>query len=158
MDVSLYSNVWIFGPCCSPLFFLCFFLAEMALSHNKPATRAITSRTGTFRRARTSTGTTATITVEHRCLEGIEHHRTDNWFGGLSLFNNSYGQFAQYLYLGKKFHPWESHPEVRIKLSAGVVHGYRGEHNTRCRSAGAEVGGSDSFRRSAIRRIVWATT
>ena len=59
---------------------------------------------------------------------GIEHHRTDNWFGGLSLFNNSYGQFTQYLYLGKKFHPWDSHPEVRIKFSAGVAHGYRGEH------------------------------
>ena len=59
----------------------------------------------------------------------IEHHRANNWFGGLSAFNNSYGQFTQYLYLGKKLHPWNSHPEVRIKLSAGVAHGYRGEHH-----------------------------
>ena len=59
---------------------------------------------------------------------GIEYHRTDNWFGGFSLFNNSFGQFSQYLYLGKKFHPWDVHPEVRIKLSAGVVHGYKDEH------------------------------
>ena len=60
---------------------------------------------------------------------GIEHHRADNWLGGLSVFNNSYGQFTQYLYLGKKLHPWKSHPEVRIKLSAGVAHGYRGKHH-----------------------------
>ena len=60
---------------------------------------------------------------------GIEHHRTNNWFGGLSVFNNSYRQFTQYLYLGKKLHPWNSHPEVRIKLSAGIAHGYRGEHH-----------------------------
>ena len=59
----------------------------------------------------------------------IEHHRTNDWFGGLSAFNNSYGQFTQYLYLGKKLHPWNSHPEFRIKLSAGVAHGYRGEHH-----------------------------
>ena len=60
---------------------------------------------------------------------GIEHHRMDDWFGGLSVFNNSYGQFTQYLYLGKKLHPWKSHPEARIKLSNGIAHGYRGEHH-----------------------------
>jgi hypothetical protein len=59
---------------------------------------------------------------------GIEYHRPDNWLGGLSLFNNSFGQFTQYLYLGKKFHPWDSNRAVRIKLSAGVAHGYRDEH------------------------------
>lgn len=59
----------------------------------------------------------------------MEYHGTDNWFGGLSAFNNSYDQFTQYLYLGKKLHPWNSHPEVRIKLSAGVAHGYQGEHH-----------------------------
>ena len=59
---------------------------------------------------------------------GIEYHRPDNWLGGLSLFNNSFGQFTQYLYLGKQFHPWDSQPKVRIKLSAGVAHGYRDEH------------------------------
>lgn len=60
---------------------------------------------------------------------GIEYHRKDSGFGGLSVFNNSFGQFSQYLYLGKKFHPWDSHPNVRIKLTAGVVQGYRGKHH-----------------------------
>jgi len=59
---------------------------------------------------------------------GIEYHRPDNWFGGLSLFNNSFGQFTQYLYLGKQFHPWDAHPNVRVKLTAGVVQGYKDEH------------------------------
>lgn len=59
---------------------------------------------------------------------GIEYHRRDDWFAGLSLFNNSFGQFSQYLYLGKTFHPSDSRPEFRVKLSAGIVHGYRGEH------------------------------
>ena len=60
---------------------------------------------------------------------GMEYQGADNWLAGLSLFNNSYDQFTQYLYLGKELHPWKSHPEVRIKLSAGVAQGYRGEHN-----------------------------
>jgi hypothetical protein len=59
---------------------------------------------------------------------GIEYHLDDEWFAGLSLFNNSFGQFSQYLYLGKTFHPWDSYPAIRIKLSAGVAHGYKGEH------------------------------
>ena len=60
---------------------------------------------------------------------GVEYHRADDWFGGFSVFNNSYGQFSQYLYLGKKFYPLDTYPNVRVKLSVGVVHGYRGEHH-----------------------------
>jgi hypothetical protein len=58
----------------------------------------------------------------------IEYHKGNHWFGGFSAFNNSFGQFTQYLYLGKQFHPWNSHPHLRLKVSAGIVHGYRDEH------------------------------
>jgi hypothetical protein len=61
-------------------------------------------------------------------LGGVEHHRSGGWSGGLSLFNNSFGQFTQYLYVGKEFQPWGSSPELRLKLSAGIVHGYEGEY------------------------------
>ncbi len=61
-------------------------------------------------------------------LGSIEYHKKNNWFGGLALFNNSFGQFSQYLYLGKQFYPWKSLPHTRIKLTAGVVQGYKDEH------------------------------
>lgn len=60
-------------------------------------------------------------------LGSVEHHRSGGWSGGLSLFNNSFGQFTQYLYLGKEFRLSGSRPELRLKLSAGVVHGYKDE-------------------------------
>ena len=50
------------------------------------------------------------------------------WFGGLSAVNNSFGQLTQYLYLGKEFRRWDSHPHTRVKVSARIVHGYRDEH------------------------------
>ncbi|MCU0897062.1 MAG: hypothetical protein MUC55_06135 [Burkholderiales bacterium] len=59
---------------------------------------------------------------------GIEYHPDQRWFGGFSMFNNSFGQFSQYLYLGVQFNPWDSYPAIRIKLSAGVAQGYKDEH------------------------------
>lgn len=56
-----------------------------------------------------------------RWLEG-------QWFVGISLFTNSFGQFSQYLYGGLKWRPWAEHPPFYVKLSAGVVHGYSGEY------------------------------
>jgi hypothetical protein len=61
-------------------------------------------------------------------LGGVEHHRSGGWSGGLSLFNNSFGQFTQYVYIGKEFQPWGSSPEYRLKLSAGIVHGYQDDY------------------------------
>ena len=59
---------------------------------------------------------------------GIEYHRPDRWLAGLSIFNNSYGQLSQYAYVGKTWHPWRARPGFRVKLSGGIVQGYRGEH------------------------------
>lgn len=61
-------------------------------------------------------------------LGGVEHHRGGGWSGGLSLFNNSFGQFTQYVYVGKALQPWGSRPELRVKLPAGIVHGYQDEY------------------------------
>ncbi len=58
---------------------------------------------------------------------GLEYHTGDGWSGGLSLFNNSFGQFTQYLYVGRRFHLWDSRPEIRLNITAGIVHGYRDE-------------------------------
>ena len=60
---------------------------------------------------------------------GIEYQRSRNRVVGLSVFNNSFGEFTQYAYLGKSFYPSDRYPGFRIKLTAGVVHGYSGEHH-----------------------------
>ncbi len=59
---------------------------------------------------------------------GIERHRPGKAILGYSVFNNSFGQFTQYAYLAKEFHPWRNKPGLRIKLSGGVAYGYKGEH------------------------------
>ena len=59
---------------------------------------------------------------------GIEHQDEKNTIIGFSVFNNSFGDFTQYLYWGKQWNPWENHQAFRVKLTVGVVHGYEGEH------------------------------
>jgi len=59
---------------------------------------------------------------------GVERHRPGKAILGFSMFNNSFGQFSQYAYLGKSFHPFRRAPNVRLKITGGVVHGYKGEH------------------------------
>lgn len=44
---------------------------------------------------------------------------------GLALFNNSFGQFTQYLYYGWRFQPFDSAPGFYAKLTGGLIHGYR---------------------------------
>ena len=59
---------------------------------------------------------------------GIERHREKNTLLGFSVFNNSFGDFTQYLYWGKQWNPWENHPALRLKLTVGIVHGYEGDN------------------------------
>ena len=59
---------------------------------------------------------------------GIEHYNGNGTITGFSVFENSFGQFSQYLYIGKNWYPWEKYPGLRLKLTAGLVHGYGGEH------------------------------
>ena len=59
---------------------------------------------------------------------GIEYQKSRNRVIGLSVFNNSFGQITQYAYLGKSFYPSEKYPGFRIKLTGGIAHGYKGEH------------------------------
>jgi hypothetical protein len=60
---------------------------------------------------------------------GVEVHLKDDWSGGFSIFNNSFGQFTQYAYAGKSFRPWEARPDIRVAITAGIVHGYRDEYH-----------------------------
>ena len=50
------------------------------------------------------------------------------WLTGLSLLQNSFGQFSQYAYGGLQWRPWKDHPQGYVKVTAGLLHGYTGEY------------------------------
>ena len=49
----------------------------------------------------------------------------DQTLFGVALFDNSFGQFSQYVYWGQK---WDLHPNFYAKVTAGLLHGYRGKY------------------------------
>ncbi|KAA0009834.1 hypothetical protein F0A17_20245 [Billgrantia pellis] len=63
-------------------------------------------------------------------LIGLELHNPQHWLMGGARFLNSFHQEAIYLYAGREFPLWEPHGHVtvRAKLTAGLLHGYRGEY------------------------------
>ena len=62
-------------------------------------------------------------------LIGVELHNPELWFTGLARFKNSFNQDSLYLYVGRELTMWESgDTRIRAKLSAGALHGYRGEY------------------------------
>lgn len=63
-------------------------------------------------------------------LIGIELHNPQRWLVGGARFLSSFDQAALYLYAGREFPIWEptDNVTVRGKLTAGLLHGYRGEY------------------------------
>ena len=59
---------------------------------------------------------------------GAEVQKPSQRLYGLGLFNNSFGQFSQYLYFGKQYNLPRVHQNLHFKLTAGIVHGYKEEH------------------------------
>lgn len=58
-------------------------------------------------------------------LLSAEKHLDAKSFVGLALFSNSFGQPSQYLYYGQRWEPLDSAPPLFVKLTGGVIHGYR---------------------------------
>ncbi len=61
-------------------------------------------------------------------VAAIEWLKPNRWYYGLSLFNNSFGQFSQFAYVGKEFPLPRFHPLLRARVAGGIVHGYKDEH------------------------------
>lgn len=61
-------------------------------------------------------------------LLGLEYQRADRWLVGASVFDNSFHQPSQYVYFGKLFRPLESAPLLHVKLTGGLLHGYKNEY------------------------------
>ena len=57
----------------------------------------------------------------------VEVRNARNRLYGLSLFNNSFGQFSQFAYVGWEYPLPRLHRYARAKLVLGLVHGYRDE-------------------------------
>jgi len=60
-------------------------------------------------------------------LASIEIIKPNNHLYGFALFNNSYGQFSQYLYFGKIFKFDNVFNGLHAKVTAGLIHGYKDE-------------------------------
>ncbi|MCG6965019.1 MAG: hypothetical protein LJE59_00740 [Chromatiaceae bacterium] len=64
-------------------------------------------------------------------LGGIEAAHNDRHRIGIALFNNSFGQFSQYYYYGYKWQMPFIAESAYVKLSGGLIHGYKDEYEDR---------------------------
>jgi len=61
-------------------------------------------------------------------LFGVEWWAADNWILGAAAFRNSFDQPSQYVYMGKLWRPLDNYPLMHLKLTWGILHGYKGEY------------------------------
>lgn len=61
-------------------------------------------------------------------LGSIEIVKPNRHFYGIALFNNSFGQFSQYIFYGKEYRFDDTFQGLRAKVSGGAIFGYRDEH------------------------------
>lgn len=62
---------------------------------------------------------------------GLEAVKTNDRFYGLFVFDNSFGQFSQYAYIGKKWNFSGEFTNFHTKLTAGIIHGYKEPWNNK---------------------------
>ncbi len=58
-------------------------------------------------------------------LIGVEWQSDRRWLAGWSYFNNSFDQKCNYIYGGKQWSIDALHPSLYVKLTGGVVLGYK---------------------------------
>lgn len=58
-------------------------------------------------------------------LVGVEYESASHWLGGVAAFKNSYYQRAAYAYAGKRWFLDSVNENLYVKLSAGLVYGYK---------------------------------
>ena len=61
-------------------------------------------------------------------LFGVEWWAADGWLLGAAAFRNSFDQASQYVYMGKLWRPLDKFPLMHLKLTWGILHGYKGEY------------------------------
>jgi hypothetical protein len=63
--------------------------------------------------------------VDYSWLVGVEWQLPSRWLTGYSYFNNSFGQKSQYIYAGYWWPISEKDPNWYVKLTGGVILGYK---------------------------------
>jgi hypothetical protein len=61
----------------------------------------------------------------HPWLVGLEWQHSSRWLGGYSYFNNSFEQRCHYIYGGYSFRLGENYRNWYIKLTGGLIIGYK---------------------------------
>ena len=109
---------------------LCWAFAALALADEKPGEAAAPSgepkvrwlfQTSVF----TDHFSTDSQHTKHQKLIGVERWAANNWILGAAAFRNSFDQPSQYVYVGKLWRPLDSYPLVHLKLTGGILHGYK---------------------------------
>ena len=59
-----------------------------------------------------------------QALIGPELRFANEWVAGLAIFDNSFGQTSEYLYMGKTW-PLRASQHWYVKLTGGFLHGYK---------------------------------
>lgn len=66
---------------------------------------------------------------EYVWLVGIERERESSQLAGIAFFSNSFGQPSTYIYpWGKVYRDILDRPGLYLKLTAGMLYGYRGKY------------------------------
>ena len=68
-----------------------------------------------------------------------EWNVTEHWLVGASAFDNSFGQRSQYFYGGFRLRPFASVQPLYLKVSAGLVHGYKNPYRDKIPLNGSGV-------------------
>jgi hypothetical protein len=66
--------------------------------------------------------------VNNQKLLAVELDKASGWLFGLAAFDNSFGQPSQYLYAGYNWTIPKTRELLYFKLTGGLLHGYKGEH------------------------------
>jgi hypothetical protein len=61
-------------------------------------------------------------------LLNVEWQNRGRWVLGGAYFQNSFGQPCQYVYGGRMWRPFARQSSLYLKLTGGVVHGYKGTY------------------------------
>ena len=75
-----------------------------------------------------------------------EKELDERHIAGFAYFKNSFGQPSQYAYYGWRFRPFDSAPSLFIKITGGIIHGYKFPLTRKSRSTTDMAGASRPFR------------
>ena len=67
---------------------------------------------------------------EHKpvVLVALDETLPGDRFCGIALFSNSFGQPSAFVYAGQQFNKLMGHPQMFLKVSAGILYGYVGKY------------------------------